>query len=201
MRPLDSKIWNAIIDISPVQFGVYDLEQHLQVYSSGLAEKVSGYSFDELQKFSRDFYKELILLEDFPKFEDNLNRLLQSDKDIMVESIYRVRGKQGNIIWVRSSHRVFERDEQGQPKKLIASSEDITELKELEQKLEKEVGKLQAIPSENLEELKVQLNTVSNIMSQFRENHFSSEMDRRLWNLMYHSVQKMDHVINHRLIR
>ena len=196
MRPLDSKIWNAIIDISPVQFGVYDLEQHLQVYSSGLAEKVSGYSFDELQKFSRDFYKELILHDDFPSFEGNLNRLLQSDKDITVESIYRVRGKQGNLIWVRSNHRVFERDDQGQPIKIIASSEDITELKELEQKLEVEVDKLQAIPSENLDELRVQLNIVSNIMSLFRENHFSSEMDRRLWSLMYQSVHKMDQVIN-----
>jgi PAS domain S-box-containing protein len=195
MESLNTKVWNAIIDISPVQFGVYDLEQHLQIYSSGLAEKVSGYTFDELQKFSKDFYQELILKEDFPQFENNLIRLLQSDKDLVVESIYRVRDKHGDLIWVRSNHRVLERDEQGQPIKLIASSEDITELKELEQRLETEVGKLQAIPSENLEELQVQLNAVSNIMCQFRENHFSSEMDRRLWNYMYHSVQKMDQVI------
>ena len=121
--------------------------------------------------------------------------MLQSNQDMVVESIYRVRDKHGNLLWVRSNHRVLERDEQGQPIKLIASSEDITELKELEQRLEKEVGKLQAIPSENLEELQVQLNAVSNIMSQFRENHFSSEMDRRLWNYMYHSVQKMDQVL------
>ena len=65
MESLNTKVWNAIIDISPVQFGVYDLEQHLQIYSSGLAEKVSGYTFDELQEFSKDFYKELILKEDF----------------------------------------------------------------------------------------------------------------------------------------
>ena len=196
MKPVPPKIWNAIIEISPVQFGVYDLEKHLQVFSSGLAERVLGYSFLELQEFSQDFYKELILEEDYPIFENNLNQLLTSSQDIVVEGIYRVRNKKGDIIWVRSHQRTIERNSKGEPTKYISSSEDITELKELELKLEQEVTKLNQIPSKNLEELKVQLNAVSNIMNQFRENHFSSEMDRRLWNYMYHSVKKMDEVMN-----
>lgn len=195
MKPITPKIWNAIIDISPVQFGVYDLVEQTQIYSSGLAEKLLGFDFEELQGFSHDFYKELILEEDFPIFEKNLKRLLESKQDILVEGIYRVRNKKGEILWVRSQHRVLERDEKAQPSKLIASSEDITELKLLEQKLEQEVAKLNAIPSKNLEELRIQLNAVTNIMDQFRENHFSSEMDRRLWSYMFDSVQKMNRVM------
>jgi len=195
MKPITPKIWNAIIDISPVQFGVYDLVEHTQIYSSGLAEKLLGFNFEELQEFSQDFYKDLILAEDFPIFEKNLNLLLGSDQDIVVEGIYRVKNKKGEIVWVRSQHRVLERDDKGQPSKLIASSEDITELKLLEQKLEQEVTKLNAIPSKNIEELRIQLNAVTNIMDQFRENHFSSEMDRRLWSYMYNSVQKMNNVM------
>ena len=195
MSAITPKIWNAIIDISPVQFGVFDLEKHMQVYSSGLAEQVLGYSFEELQEFSHDFYKELILKEDFHIFENNINKLLSSDKNLVVEGIYRVRSKDGEIIWVRSRQQVLECDHDGQPVKIISSSEDITELKELELQLHHEVGKLNAIPSENLEELKVQLNAVSNIVNQFQENHFSGEMDRRLWSYMHHSVKKMNEVI------
>lgn len=195
MTAITPKIWNAIVDISPVQFGVYDLEQQMQIYSSGLAEKVLGYSFEELQEFSHDFYKELMHEEDSGKLENNLNRLLHAEEDIMVEGIYRVLDKQNNMLWVRSNHRVLERDQDGKPTKIISSSEDISELKELEQQLEVEVGKLYAIPSENIEELKVQLNAVNNIMCQFKENHFSSEMDRRLWNYMHHSVRKMNEVM------
>ena len=189
-------MWSAIIDISPVQFGVYDLVEHQQIFSSGLAEKVLGYNFDELQQFSRDFYKELILKDDYQILENNLNILLTSAHDLPVEGIIRVKNKQGNILWVRCIQRVLERNPKGQPTKLVSSSEDITELKELEQKLEVEVSKLYSIPSKNLKELRVQLNAVTNIMDQFRENHFSSEMDRRLWNYMFNSVKKMDAVVN-----
>lgn len=195
MTAITPKIWNAIVDISPVQFGVYDMVQQMQIYSSGLAEKVLGYSFEELQEFSHDFYKELLHEQDSQKLEQNLDKLLNTKQDIMVEGIYRVINKENNVIWVRSNHRVLERDEDGRPVKIISSSEDITELKALEQQLELEVGKLYAIPSENIEELKVQLNAVNNIMCQFKENHFSSEMDRRLWNYMHHSVKKMNHVM------
>jgi PAS domain S-box-containing protein len=196
MKPISSKIWDAIIDISPIQFGIYDLEEHTQIYSSGIAEKLLGYDFGELQNFSHDFYRQLIAEEDFPSFKDNIQRLIDSKSDIQVEGIYRVKNKAGDIIWVRSHHRVLERDSDGRPIKLIASSEDITELKRLENQLEQEVSKLRAIPSENVEELRVQLNAVTNIMSQFRENHFTSEMDQRLWNYMYNSVRKMDNVLN-----
>ena len=195
MEPITPKIWNAIIDISPVQFGVYDLKEQTQIYSSGLAEKLLGFSFKELQAYSHDLYKDIILEEDFPIFEKNLKLLLGSEQDILVEGIYRVKNKKGEIVWVRSHHRVLERDDKGQPSKLIASSEDITQLKLLELKLEQEVIKLNAIPSKNVEELQIQLNAVTNIMDQFRENHFSSEMDRRLWLYMYDSVQKMNTVI------
>jgi hypothetical protein len=43
------KYWNAIIDISPVQFGVYDLVKHQQIFSRGLEEKALGYSSEELE--------------------------------------------------------------------------------------------------------------------------------------------------------
>ena len=196
MKSITPKIWNAIIDISPVQFGVYDLVEHTQVYSSGLAEKILGFDFEELQEFSRDFYRDLVVEEDFVVFENNLKRLIESDHDIVVEGIYRVKNKNGDIVWVRSHHRILERNSDGQPLKLIASSEDITELKKLEQQLEKEVNKLKAIPSKNVVELRIQLNAVTNIMTQFQENHFSSEMDRRLWSYMYNSVQKMNSVMD-----
>jgi PAS domain S-box-containing protein len=196
MKPITSKIWNAIIDISPVQFGVYDLTKHQRIFSSGLAEKLLGYSFEELQEFSHDFYRELIVEDDFRILESSLNRLLESDVNVSTESIFRIKDKLGKIIWVRVVQKVLERDSHGQPIKLVSSSEDITELKELEQELEREVRKLNAIPSENIEELRIQLNAVTNIMDQFRDYHFSSELDRRLWNYMFHSVKKMNQVVD-----
>ena len=196
MKAISNKIWSAILDISPVQFGVYDLVNHLSIYSSGLAEKILGYNFEELQEFSHEFYKELILEEDFPKVINNLKTLTESKEDIELETIYRVKNKAGDIIWVRSHQRVLERDVDGQPIKIITSSEDITELKELEIKLEQEVNALNNIPCGNIQELRIQLNAVTNIMSLFRENHFSGEMDRRLWKYMYDSVGKMNEVLD-----
>jgi len=196
MNPLYSKLWSAIIEISPVQFGVYDLVKHQQIFSSGLAEKVLGYSFEELQRFSKDFYKELIIEEDYHILEQNLKKILESEHDVPVESIFRVKSSKAAIIWVRLTQRVLERNNQGQPIKLVSSSEDITELKHLEQKLENEVNKLHAIPVQNIEELRIQLNAVTNIMDQFRDHHFTTEMDRRLWKYMFSSIQKMDAVVD-----
>ncbi len=196
MKQIPPKIWNAIIDISPVQFSVYDLVKHHRIFSSGLAEKILGYSYQELQQFSTNYYKDIIVEEDYPIIENNFNRLLNSVDDSMVEGIFRMKTKLGGIVWVRTHQRVLERDKNGKPSKIIASSEDITELKELEQRLEEEVGKLNAIPTKNLQELRIQLNAVTNIMDQFRENHFSSEMDRRLWGYMFSSVQKMNRVVD-----
>jgi PAS domain S-box-containing protein len=190
------KYWNAIIDISPVQFGVYDLVKHQRIFSSGLAEKALGYSSEELEEFSKDFYRDLILEEDYLCFEKSVEYLTESEDHSSAEVIFRVRTKSGYIIWVRTHQRVLERGPNGKPVKLISSSEDITELKIMEHELREEVNKLNAIPSENLKELRIQLNAVSNIMDLFRENHFSSEMDRRLWNYMTSSVKKMNHVVN-----
>ena len=113
----------------------------------------------------------------------------------MVESIYRIKSKSGNEIWVRSHHRVFKRDEDGRPTQLISSSEDITELKQLEMKLADGVAKLKSISSKNYYDLKPQLNAVTMIMKLFNENHFSSEMDRRLWDYMKQAAAKMDEIL------
>jgi len=196
MESIVPKFWNAIIDISPVQFGVYDLVKHQRIFSSGLAEKALGYSSEELQEFSKDFYRGLILEEDFQFFEKSVEYLLGSEERTSVEVIFRVRTKSGHIIWVRTHQRVLERGPDGKPVKVISSSEDITELKILELELKQEVNKLNAIPTENLKELRIQLNAVTNIMDQFGENHFSSEMDRRLWNYMTSSVKKMNQVVD-----
>ena len=196
MKSIIPKYWNAIIDISPVQFGVYDLVKHQRIFSSGLAEKALGYSSEELEEFSKDFYKGLILEEDFQAIEQSVDALLGSEERNSVEVIFRIRTKSGNIIWVRTHQRVLERGPDGKPVKLISSSEDITELKILELELKQQVSKLNAIPTENIKELRIQLNAVTNIMDQFKENHFTSEMDRRLWNYMVSSVKKMDQVVD-----
>lgn len=190
------KYWNAIIDISPVQFGVYDLVKHQRIFSSGLAEKALGYTHEEMQEFSKDLYRGLILDEDYRFFEKSLEYLMGPEEYASVEVIFRVRTKTGNIIWVRTHQHVLERGPDGKPAKLVSSSEDITELKIIELELKEEVNKLNAIPTENLKELRIQLNAVTNIVDQFRENHFSSEMDRRLWNYMSCSIKKMNHVVD-----
>lgn len=190
------KYWNEIIDISPVQFGVYDLVKHQMIFSSGRAEKALGFTSEELEEFSKDFYRELILEEDFPFLEKSVDILMESEGNASVEVIFRVRTKSDHVIWVRTHQHVLERGPDGKPVKLISSSEDITELKILELELKQQVDKLNAVPTENLKELRIQLNAVTNIMDQFRENHFSSEMDRKLWNYMGSSVKKMNQVVD-----
>ena len=185
----------AIVDISPVQFGVYDLVKHSLEFSSGLAERILGVDFQELQRLSQDFYRSIIYKEDYPHIERNLELLMNSQQDQTVESIFRVRAKGGKTVWVRAHHQVLERDQQGKPTKIITSSEDISELKALEQSLAEAVKNLQAVDAEDLEELQVQLNAVTMIVKMFKENHFSSKMDQRLWDFMRDSVLKMNEVL------
>ena len=146
MKPPLQKFWNAVVEISPIQFGVYDLVKNTMEYSSGLAEKALGVDFNELQQLSHEFFKDLVHSEDYPLIEKNIEFLLNSTEEVTVESIYRVKSKSDAVIWVRSHHRVFERDEEGRPIKLIGYSEDITELKHLEMKLADGVKNLNRFP-------------------------------------------------------
>ncbi|RPJ29249.1 MAG: GAF domain-containing protein [Chloroflexi bacterium] len=87
------------------------------------AEKENGYEFPldaVMQKF--------ILEEDIPIVRQTLQNVLDAKDGGDVTSEVRYRKADGKVIWVSSVYQV-ERDAQGQPVKVVGSSQDITERK------------------------------------------------------------------------
>lgn len=87
------------------------------------AEKENGYEFpvdDLLQRF--------VLEEDVPLVRQTIQEVLASEHGADTASEVRYKRADGKVVWVNSVYKL-ERDAQGQPFKVVGSSQDVTERK------------------------------------------------------------------------
>lgn len=95
-----------------------------------------GYTLAELEPTTIDTWKRLILPTDFIIAEAHLARHFAGETEFY-EFEGRMRHKDGRIVWVLDRGKVIERDGQGKPLRMFGTHQDITDRKELEEKLRK----------------------------------------------------------------
>ena len=119
---------------SAAEIGLWDWEYDTsKVIFSPEWEPISGYTLAELPQ-ELDTWKNMVLPEDMPLVETALNRHFSGEaKDYQVE--YRLRRKDGSIIWAQSKGVVTLWHKDGRPKQLVGIIQDVTKLKQTEEQL------------------------------------------------------------------
>jgi two-component system CheB/CheR fusion protein len=92
-----------------------------------------GYTFEE---FPKEIYEVCKLIH-----SDDYNRVMQDMRNHLTgvsrvyDTVYRIKTKDGHYKWYYDRGGIVERDKTGKPTKLIGLVIDVSEIKELQQKL------------------------------------------------------------------
>ena len=76
---------HSLIEVSHIEFQSYDFHLHKIIFSSGIAEKVLGYTKDEYYEFSRNFYVDLIHPDDLQMMQESIDKIIHSAQGEIIE--------------------------------------------------------------------------------------------------------------------
>jgi PAS domain S-box-containing protein len=132
-----------ILHSAPQIIYLYDRQTEESLYVSSQLYTILGYTPDEIQEPGKGFY-DTMHPEDRHLFQDYTERLNQLQDGEFIEVEYRQRHADGHWLWLRSRDVVFERDDQGQPSKILGTAIDVTQQKLAEQQLQIQSAALDA---------------------------------------------------------
>lgn len=124
-----------IADTTPSILHVYDLKKRRTVYSNDQVAKILGYTPEHIREEGPDMAGIVVHPDDSPNMIEYLKKTASIGDSEIAEIEYRARHASGEWRWLRSRHVVFNRDADGLPARLLASTEDITEKKRVEEAL------------------------------------------------------------------
>jgi len=102
-------------------------------YFSPRYYKMLGYAPDELHVLYKS-WKDLIHPEDVENTNSKLEACLNGERDSF-EMEFRIKTKQGAWKWILSRGRIVKYDEQGKPDRIVGTYTDISQQKEIEERL------------------------------------------------------------------
>jgi PAS domain S-box-containing protein len=93
-----------------------------------------GYAVGELRP-NVSTWKDLLHPEDKSRVMEDLNNCIDNTEDYQTE--FRLRAKSGQWIWIMASGKIIERDDQGNPVRMVGVHLDITDRKQAEKERER----------------------------------------------------------------
>src|ERR1700733_3329134 len=139
----DGEFLKSLVEVSHVEFQSYDFQRHKLIFSSGMAEKILGYTTEQYFKISENFYEEIVHPDDHDLLRETIDKITHSSKGEVVEMTARFRRSDGKYMWLYTRKMVAERDKQGNPCTLTTVAEDVTNLIDLQQRLKEKVTQLE----------------------------------------------------------
>ena len=181
---------------SPVAFGAMDLVDDNLIYSSGHAEKLLGYSKEELKELSHNYFSSIIHPDDLKTSEGVINKLRTSSIGEIVECTLRIRNAKGNYQHLFIRDIVFERNDDQTPMKFSSIVQDVTQLVEMEKDLRGKVDALQKISYKNSHELRAPVANIIGLVDLLKTDSFKTEYNEKIFRLLEETVKKLDSVIH-----
>lgn len=132
-----------ITDAVPATIGLTDLTTGKRVFTNEYSFSVVGYTREEIEQMTPAEVFGLFLEEDHPHLQDTAARIRTLSEGETVEQEYRLRHKDGHVIWIWGHTSIFKRDENGQPLQSLSTSVDITERKKVELALQESQHRLE----------------------------------------------------------
>jgi len=134
MKEQDNFITSIFETIQSIIY-IFDLETQKLVYANNQVEKLTGYTFVELQSFGNNFVNIFFHHEDIPTFFHEINEILKNPHNTLSSQDYRVRCKNGEFKWFESQTTVYKFDKNNKPIRLMGNAQDITQRKIFEAEL------------------------------------------------------------------
>ncbi len=124
-----------IADTTPSILHVYDLRKRRTVYSNHQLARILGYTSEHIREEGPDMAGIVVHPDDSPNMIGYLKKTASIGDSEIAEIEYRARHANGEWRWLRSRHVVFNRDADGIPARLLATTEDITDRKSAQEEL------------------------------------------------------------------
>ena len=141
-----SQVTNTIPDI----LYVYDFSKRRVVYLNPRASVILGYDTREFQEMGHAFVDRLVHPDDFAGYPAWFSRVTKLKEGEIFEHEFRVRHKNGDLLWLRSRVVVFRRNASGEVSQILAVARDITDRKAIEEALvesnDRNASILKAVP-------------------------------------------------------
>jgi PAS domain S-box-containing protein len=163
------ELFSSIIEQAPDIIYVTDLEQRSIIFINARAREVLGMPEEEIYKKGFDFFPDHIHPDDYLKRMEQMSRLAWQNSDDAIEIEARMETKDGSYRWFRISEKIFSRDNDGNPEKLIGIATDIHLQKQAEEE-SKNLTRQLIRKNRELTSMNNQLETMNHITnSEFRE--------------------------------
>ena len=193
---VDKKFLCSIYRSAPTPVGAIDMLNKELIFSSGLAERLLGYSDQELATFANNNFEDIIHPEDISKNRESYEYLQTSKHNEVVRSILRVKKSDGAYLHFQVNDMVYERDEDGEPLKFSTIIEDITREAEIKEKLAEACELIKQIKHKNSHELRGPVTDIMSIVNLMKEEHFQNDYQRDLVQYLGETVEKLDMIIH-----
>ncbi|MDR0310113.1 MAG: PAS domain-containing protein, partial [Acidobacteriota bacterium] len=130
--------------IAATGIGLWDWELDTgHVIYSPEWEAIAGYAPGELPQ-SVNSWINLVLAEDMPDVDAIIDRVMAGETSYY-QSEFRLRRKDGSIIWAQDKGIVTERHDDGKPRRIVGVLQDVTRLKQVENELDNTSKQLELI--------------------------------------------------------
>ena len=192
----NAKIVNAFIEVSHIEFQSYDVKRKQILCTSGLAEKVLGYTHEQYNELSKNFYEELVHPDDVAKMHESIEKLLASAQGEIVESTARYKRSNGDYLWIYTRKMVYQRDANDNPSVIITVAENVTEMIQILHKFHEATDKLKFVSWKNSHELRAPVANIIGLLDLIEEEHITSEHNLKVFIYLKETIKKLDKVIH-----
>jgi PAS domain S-box-containing protein len=115
-----------IASASPVILFLYDVASRRCLYLNGLVENILGYTTWNLVEMSPLFTLALAHPNEHAAHLEHFEKLAHAHEGQVIERHFRLRGANGNWVWLQSRETVFKVGPAGEPQQIVAVATDIT---------------------------------------------------------------------------
>ncbi|MBS1522092.1 MAG: PAS domain-containing protein [Bacteroidetes bacterium] len=195
MRP-GAKFLHSLFEVTHVEFQTYDIFNHKLLFSSGVVQQLLGYTPEEYQSLSDDFYKNILYPGDLKTVQDTIDKLLHAKDGQVVEMTVRLLKHNGDYIWVYSRQMIYEKDPVNHICSIIREVEDVTQLIELQDELKAKVDQLKVVSYKNSHLLRSPVASIIGLVDMVEEHGITSEHNRQILSYLKDAIMKLDEVIH-----
>ncbi|MBK9014367.1 MAG: PAS domain-containing protein [Saprospiraceae bacterium] len=191
-----SKTISTFIGLSHLEYQTYDFFHRKIICSSGLAQKVLGYTEQEFVKLSNNFYETLIHPDDLDAINETVDKIINSSQGEIIENTSRFKKSDGSYIWVYTRKTVIERDSKGNPTIICTVAEDITEFIVLNEQLKARIKQLNEVSWKNSHLLRAPVAIIIGLVDLIEEKEITSQHNIQVFSYLKQAVEKLDAVIH-----
>ncbi len=154
-----------IADTIPNILYIYDLEEKRNIYCNQTINHILGYSSLEVHAMGASMLAIIMHPDDLVKIAEHHHHIRNQKLEDLFLIEYRMKDVHGKWKWFYSQETVFLRNSDGTVKQIIGSASDITELKEVETRLQASLVEKEVLLREVHHRVKNNLSVIDSLLS------------------------------------